>query len=71
MTPQPGPRSSNRVALASLILHLTIVLGGFIMMLLGSPQVVLVLFVVLKVVIDVQSHLREHAKANRSLSTPS
>ncbi|MBX3144947.1 MAG: hypothetical protein KF813_14405 [Trueperaceae bacterium] len=54
-----------------LILHLTIVFGGFIVMLLGSPQLVLVLFVVLKVVIDVQTHLREHAKANRSLSTPS
>lgn len=53
------------------VLHLTIIVGGFIVMLLGSPQVVLVLFVALKMMLDVQSHLKEHAKARRSLSAAS
>lgn len=37
------------------MLHLTIIVGGFIVMLLGSPQVVLVLFVILKVVMNLRS----------------
>lgn len=48
------------------ILHLTLLFGAFIVMLLRAPQLVLVLFVALKVGVDVQSHLKEHEKANRA-----
>ncbi len=51
------------------ILHLTILFGAFIVLLLRAPQLVLLLFVALKVAVDVHSHLKEHAKAGRSLAT--
>jgi len=44
------------------ILHLTIIFGGFLVMLLGSPVIGLLFLVVLKTVIDVRAHLREHDK---------
>jgi hypothetical protein len=45
-------------------LHLTIIFGGFLMMLLGSPVVGLLFLIVLKTAIDLRAHLREHAKYN-------
>jgi hypothetical protein len=45
------------------VLHITIVLGGFLIMLLGSPLAGLILLIVLKTAIDLRAHLREHAKA--------
>jgi hypothetical protein len=44
------------------ILHLTIIFGGFLMMLLGSPVAGLLFLIVLKTAIDLRSHLREHGK---------
>jgi len=44
------------------ILHLTIIFGGFLMAMLGSPSVGLIFLIVLKVVIDIRTHLREHDK---------
>ncbi len=44
------------------ILHLTIIFGGFLIMLLGSPVVGLLFLIVLKTSIDIRAHLREHAK---------
>ena len=44
------------------ILHLTIIFGGFLMALLGSPVVGLLFLIVLKTAIDIRAHLREHAK---------
>jgi hypothetical protein len=45
------------------VLHVTILGGGFIAMFLGQPLLSLVLLVVLKIGIDVQAHLREHGRA--------
>jgi Family of unknown function (DUF6498) len=42
------------------ILHITILLGGFLMMALKSPILGLILLVVLKIVFDLSAHLREH-----------
>lgn len=44
------------------ILHLTIIFGGFLMMLLGSPVAGLLLLIVLKTALDLRAHLREHDK---------
>ena len=44
------------------VLHLTILGGGFLMMALGSPTVGLVLLVVLKVGLDLSAHLKERRK---------
>jgi hypothetical protein len=44
------------------VLHLTILLGGFLMMALKSPALGLVLLVVLKVLLDLRAHLAERAK---------
>jgi hypothetical protein len=45
------------------VLHLTILFGGFGAMLLGSPVWALVLLVALKIGLDVKAHLKEHSKA--------
>ena len=44
------------------VLHLTILGGGFLMMALGSPTVGLVLLVVLKIGLDLSAHLKERRK---------
>ena len=41
------------------VLHLTILLGGFLMMALQSPTVGLALLVALKIALDLRAHLRE------------
>lgn len=46
------------------MLHLTIIAGAFIVMLLGSQQMVLVLFVALKVIVDLWAHRREHERVS-------
>jgi hypothetical protein len=43
-----------------IILHLTIMIGGFLMMALGSPVVGLVFLIVLKTFIDIKTHLKQH-----------
>jgi hypothetical protein len=49
------------------VLHVTILAGGFLADSLGAPLAALVLLIVLKTVIDLLAHLREHRKAeNRS-----
>jgi hypothetical protein len=52
------------------LLHLTILIGGFLVMALGSPVFALLLLIVIKVFIDVQSHLREHKKYVPSKEVP-
>ena len=47
------------------LLHVTILLGGFLVMFLGSPIYALLLLVLLKMYIDIQAHLREHNKFQR------
>ncbi len=44
-----------------IVLHVTIILGGFVVMFLGQPLLSLVLLVALKIGVDLQAHLREHA----------
>jgi hypothetical protein len=44
------------------LLHLTIIIGGFLVMALGSPVFALLILVLLKIFIDIQSHVREHKK---------
>lgn len=49
------------------VLHLTILAGGFLAGYLGAPLVALAVLVVLKTTIDLWAHVREHRKAeNRS-----
>lgn len=44
-----------------IILHLTILFGGFLVMLLNSPVVGLVLLIILKTYVDIKSHLKQHS----------
>jgi hypothetical protein len=44
------------------VLHLTILIGGALMMALNSPTVGLVLLVLLKIALDLRAHLKERAK---------
>lgn len=45
-----------------MILHFTILFGGFVIVLAGSPLPALVLLVALKTIIDLRAHLAERAK---------
>ncbi len=45
------------------LLHVTILAGGFAAVLLGGSVVALVLLVALKTAVDVRAHLREHGRA--------
>lgn len=45
------------------IMHIAILGGGFLTMTLGSPAALLLILVVLKTIIDVKMHIREHKKA--------
>lgn len=49
------------------VLHLVIILGGFIVMSLKSPLSGLILLIVLKIYTDMRSHLKEHRKYKREL----
>jgi hypothetical protein len=44
-----------------IVMHLTILGGGFLMMVLHSPIVGLILLVLLKIALDVRAHVREHS----------
>ena len=45
------------------ILHITVLFGGFLVMLLGSPIIGLILLISLKIFIDIKSHLKQHRSA--------
>jgi hypothetical protein len=49
------------------VLHVTILAGGFLVAMLGTPVAALVLLVVSKTAIDVRAHLKEHRKAEQRL----
>ena len=49
------------------VLHVTILAGGFLVEILGTPFAALVLLIVLKTAIDVRAHLKEHRKAELRL----
>lgn len=42
------------------LLHLVIIASGFLVMLLGQPKIIIVLFVLIKTVVDFASHNKEH-----------
>jgi len=44
------------------VMHLTILGGGFLMMMLNSPVAGLIVLVLLKIILDVRAHVREHFK---------
>lgn len=44
------------------LLHITLLFGGFLLLALGSPVVGLCLFIFLKIVMDIKAHLKEHRK---------
>ncbi len=50
------------------ILHLTIILGGFVALALRSPVWALVLLIGMKVVVDLKAHLKEREKLGRPRS---
>jgi Family of unknown function (DUF6498) len=52
------------------VLHVTILAGGFFADSLGAPLVALILLVLLKTVIDLLAHLREHRKAEKRSPYP-
>jgi hypothetical protein len=43
-----------------IVLHMTILGGGFLMAMLGSPSIGLILLMVLKIILDIRSHIKEH-----------
>lgn len=64
-----GNKEYEKISLQSLmakpygrviVLHFTILLGGFLLMALGSPASGLLLFIISKILMDVNAHSREH-----------
>jgi hypothetical protein len=45
------------------VMHITILAGGFLTMAVGSPAALLVILIVLKTILDISLHNREHKKA--------
>ncbi len=52
-----------------LVMHLTLIFGGFLAMALSNPLPALVLMIVLKVAADVRSHLGEHRLRDGAITT--
>lgn len=52
------------------VLHVTLVLGGLIVMDLGEPVFVLLLFVLLKIGVDLWAHLRSHRPRPNQAASP-
>ena len=52
------------------VLHVTLVLGGLIVMDLGEPVFVLLLFVLIKIAVDLWAHMRSHRPRPTEASTP-
>lgn len=51
-----------------MVLHLTLIAGGFLVTVVGAPLLALVLMVVLKIGVDAAAHLRAHDLARRTSS---
>jgi hypothetical protein len=51
------------------VMHIAVMAGGFLTMLIGSPAALLLALVVLKTIMDVKLHQRQHAKKQKSLSS--
>jgi hypothetical protein len=48
------------------VMHIAIIFGGFVTMSIGSPIGILLVLVLLKIILDVSFHLREHKKKQKS-----
>jgi hypothetical protein len=53
------------------VLHLTILFGGFLVMALELPAIAVALLVVLKIGVDLRAHLREHRRLQPATASPS
>jgi hypothetical protein len=51
-----------------IIMHITVLFGGFLVMLLGSPVIGLILLLCLKTFIDITAHLRQHRSVAKDKS---
>ena len=45
-----------------IVLHITIIIGGFLMMALNSPFIGLLFFIIFKTIMDLGAHVKEHRK---------
>ena len=45
-----------------IVMHVTLIIGGFLTMLLRSPEAVLLLLIALKTAADLCAHRKEHAR---------
>ena len=50
------------------LLHVTIILGGFLLVAIHSPAAGLILLILLKTALDIRSHFKEHSKYRRDSS---
>jgi hypothetical protein len=50
------------------IMHITVLIGGFLVMLLGSPIIGLILLLILKTFIDITAHIRQHSLVTKDQS---
>jgi len=66
-----GRREYDKVSLSQqmiapyeriMVMHITIILCGFLLNLFESPHITLIILVILKIIIDILAHLREHFK---------
>ena len=48
------------------VLHITVLGAGFLMAILNSPVIGLILLMVLKIILDVRSHIKEHSTYNQN-----
>ena len=53
-----------------IILHVTILFGGFVTMILGSPKLVILLLVFFKITTDLVFHLKEHGREETAAPSP-
>ena len=49
-----------------IVMHITILGGGFLAMTIGSPAALLLILVMLKTIVDLNLHQRSHKKAKES-----
>jgi len=49
-----------------IVLHITIIFGGFLMMALKSPFIGLLFFILFKTIMDLGAHVKEHQKVGQS-----
>ena len=49
-----------------IMMHLTLIFGGFVTMTLGDPVPVLLIFILVKIIVDVRAHLKEHSQVENN-----